>query len=155
MKTAVLTLQEIAPYLPYNLQILVYGDEIVNLKGLEVSQKGELYFSCQSPKYLGSYSNYIAGFISNPTPILRPLSDLTKEIEVGGEKFVPLEELSDLIDQNDMGYNDHYISYQPTMYDIDWIKQPYFIVEKLISWHFDVFGLIEQGLAIDINTLNL
>jgi len=25
--------------------------------------------------------------------------------------------------------------------------------EKLISWHFDVFGLIEKGLAIDINTL--
>lgn len=26
---------------------------------------------------------------------------------------------------------------------------------KLISWHFDVFGLIEKGLAIDINTLKL
>jgi len=29
-------------------------------------------------------------------PILRPLSDLTKEIEVNGEKFVPIVELSAL-----------------------------------------------------------
>lgn len=26
--------------------------------------------------------------------------------------------------------------------------------QKLFEWHFDVFGLIEKGLAIDINTLN-
>ena len=28
------------------------------------------------------------------------------------------------------------------------------ICEKLFEWHFDVFGLIEKWLAIDINTLN-
>jgi len=27
-------------------------------------------------------------------------------------------------------------------------------VQKLIADHYDIFGLIEQGLAIDINTLN-
>jgi hypothetical protein len=26
-------------------------------------------------------------------------------------------------------------------------------VQKLFEWHFDVFGLISKGLAIDINTL--
>ncbi len=30
---------------------------------------------------------------------------------------------------------------------------PYEVMEKLLSWHFDVFSLIEKGLAIDINTL--
>lgn len=30
----------------------------------------------------------------------------------------------------------------------------YSYVQKLLSEHFDVFGLIEKGLAIDINTLN-
>ena len=29
----------------------------------------------------------------------------------------------------------------------------YETIEKLFEWHFDVFGLIEKGLAIDINTL--
>jgi hypothetical protein len=27
-------------------------------------------------------------------------------------------------------------------------------ITKLFQWHFDVFGLIKAGLAIDINTLN-
>lgn len=30
----------------------------------------------------------------------------------------------------------------------------YSYVSELISQHFDVFGLIEKGLAVDINTLN-
>lgn len=30
---------------------------------------------------------------------------------------------------------------------------PYKIVNKLIEWHFDVFFLIKEGLAIDINTI--
>ena len=29
----------------------------------------------------------------------------------------------------------------------------YGIIERLLEWHFDIFGLIEKGLAIDINTL--
>lgn len=30
---------------------------------------------------------------------------------------------------------------------------PITCIEKLYEWHFDIYGLIEQGLAIDINTL--
>jgi hypothetical protein len=29
------------------------------------------------------------------------------------------------------------------------------LLQKLYEWHFDIHGLIEKGLAIDINTLNL
>jgi len=29
----------------------------------------------------------------------------------------------------------------------------YWEMQVLLKWHFDVFGLIEKGLAIDINTL--
>ena len=32
-------------------------------------------------------------------------------------------------------------------------RAPYGFVLNLLEWHFDVFGLIEKGLAIDINTL--
>ena len=32
---------------------------------------------------------------------------------------------------------------------------PYWIVEKLFENHFDVFGLITLGLAININTLKI
>ena len=38
--------------------------------------------------------------------------------------------------------------------DTYWIESmPYAIVSKLLEWHFDIDGLIEKGLAIDINTL--
>ena len=30
---------------------------------------------------------------------------------------------------------------------------PYHLVQKLLEWHFDVFGLIKEGLAIDVNNL--
>ncbi|TDQ27677.1 hypothetical protein [Tenacibaculum caenipelagi] len=30
----------------------------------------------------------------------------------------------------------------------------YTSIQRVFEWHFDVFGLIEKGLAVDINTLN-
>ena len=32
--------------------------------------------------------------------------------------------------------------------------QKYSVISKLFEWHFDVFGLINKGLAIDISTLS-
>lgn len=71
---------------------------------------------------------------------LRPLSDLTKEITVNGETFVPIEFLKNNYIGEMMGLN---IS--------TWSNR---VVEKLLEWHFDIFRLIPAGLAIDINTLN-
>jgi hypothetical protein len=34
------------------------------------------------------------------------------------------------------------------------MKTNYEDIVKLFEWHFDVFGLIDAGLAIDINTLD-
>ena len=79
-------------------------------------------------------------------PILYPLSDLTKEIECNGEKFVPVEKLNELIgcefginsgilwitDKSSIGFSEEFI--------------PFY--EKLFEWHFDVFNLIGAGLAI-------
>lgn len=35
----------------------------------------------------------------------------------------------------------------------DLLNEKYWIIEKLLSWHFDIFGLIDKGLAVDINKL--
>ena len=35
------------------------------------------------------------------------------------------------------------------------LKMPYILVEILFENHFDLFGLIEKGLAVDINTLSV
>ena len=73
---------------------------------------------------------------------LRPLSDLTKEIEVNREKFVPINRM------------ELYGYYDKSCLNPNNVKSiSYNMIQFLFEWHFDVFGLIEKGLAIDINTL--
>lgn len=139
-------MKEIAPYYPYNLQMWVKEiNEIAPLYSLEnnvfkciIEEEEEVYCS----------DDYTI------LPILRPLSELDKHIVVNGELIMPLEVLSDLIEDNDLGYNDHYISHQPTKYEIDWLKQPYFITEKLFEWHFDVFDLHSKNLCVYFDEIN-
>lgn len=63
---------------------------------------------------------------TNFKPILSPLSDLTEDILGNFSYGFEIENYKNML------YKD---------------------VEKLLELHFDVFGLIEKGLAIDINTL--
>lgn len=157
-----LELKHLAPYLPYGLKVTkedwrrifkldIYGTTL-NCVGIE--------------------------FVLNrqAKPILRPLSDLTKEIEVNKKKFIPIRwlipesfgyienmEISDFLDRNVVIvsnittkeefhlYTDKFISVSTRnhIFNVSDFK----IIQKLIEWHFDVFGLIEKGLAIDFNTL--
>ena len=77
-------------------------------------------------------------------PILHPLSDLTKEIEYKGEKFIPIEKL---------GFENTKEIYESILYTIEKECFPVSEFFKLIKMHFDVVGLIEKGEAMDINTL--
>ena len=111
-------------------------------------------------------------------PILHPLSDLTKEIEHKGEKFVPMIELSKLagfepqqldpIDEIVTICNNYSISFgyekgsffagRINFKENDWIeditvKNQLQLFSKLIEWHFDIADLISKGEAIDVNTL--
>ena len=81
---------------------------------------------------------------SNHKPIIHPLSDLTKEIEHNGERFVPIK-LFSREDQKDI---------EIAMIESSFIELlSFYIIQKLIEWHFDIAGLIEKGEAIDVNTL--
>lgn len=88
-------------------------------------------------------------------PILRPLSDFTKEIEVNGQKFVPIDKLSEL-------HSDYVVKQDGCWFFIEDKCDTNYIelstsgiwVQKLFEWHFDLHNLIKNGLAIDINTLN-
>ena len=84
------------------------------------------------------------------TPILHPLSDLTKEIEHKGEKFVPIDWLEDKYYTLDLHKQ------AKTLIDdtADWIFQcDFLLVLHLIEWHFYIADLISKGEAIDVNTL--
>lgn len=127
-----LELKHIAPYLPYDLRI-----------------KGGTMTYTLTGSYLDEWFNW--GFMTEHQPILRPLSDLTKEIEHNGEIICPCEILFTDYSQNDGATCGDQAELLIDL-NLDMILS-YFEWQKLFEWHFDVFGLIEKGLAIDINTL--
>ncbi len=154
-----LELKHLAPYLPYGLKWMK-GNNKYNTAHLSTKRIGII-----SQKGFGDIEKHSFEYLpKNLKPILRPLSDLTKEIEVNGEKFVPIECLDygcveyDYIFKSSNDYvNISILNEQLEQIDIiqsdNIALTSHGTVNKLISWHFDVFGLIKSGLAIDINTL--
>ena len=128
-----LTIEHLAAYLPYGLKGFSREENL----GVELV-KGYSTYSIDNEIYLITNVGDID--IELFQPLLRPLSYLTKEIEHNGERFVPIEKL-----QSNKGFEwrpeiIHLCSYQN--------------VQKLLSWHFDIFGLIESGLAIPIKPID-
>ena len=76
-------------------------------------------------------------------PILHPLSDLTKEIEHKGEKFIPIKKIA-IYNPNNMEYLIECV--------VTGLVE-YIVLRQLIEWHFDITDLISKGEAIDVNTL--
>lgn len=137
-----LTLEHLAPYLPYGLKVQFdYKriDKIIEKRIATINLIDSVWDRCNINN--GSIS-YDLIYFDEIKPILRPLSDLTKEIEVNGEKFVPIEVLKHRYD---------FIYSSLNKYNLD--KWEFRVIQKLFQWHFDVFGLIPQNLAIDFNTL--
>lgn len=135
-----LELKHILPYLGSELEVF----DALNQKVKIIGFKDQTYF-------IENGSRYAYADIQDCKPILRPLSDLTKEIDVNGEKFVPIEKVQDWNTSIDFAKE-----FKALLEDERWLSTTsYLLVELLFEWHFDVFGLIEKGLAIDINTLEL
>lgn len=133
-----LELKHLVSYLPYDLKGIFLNSIIT----LSVN-----YFS------KGTERGYdISAFLSNNIkPILFPLSSLTKEITINGETFVPI----DFINKNIRKIVDIYLVVGEINIDIETdnysqiinLIDGYEIMQKLIEWKFDVFRLIELGLA--------
>jgi hypothetical protein len=133
-----LELKHLAPYLPYGLKVK-HDFQKVRYNGRKSPL--EDWIMTLEPSMLNCFILKDKRPF-NRKPILRPLSDLSKdqfkmdEISKGAILF-----LSDI---GKLPYNSMKSHIGGIMYR-DMIK--------LFEWHFDVFGLIDQGLAIDINTL--
>lgn len=141
---------QIIPYLPYNLkaEMLDYEIDYVNKRydeivGIHQWDKNSKYWSVLTVG--GSKPE-----VSRIKPILRHLRDLFKEIEVQGEKMLMCEKL------NLFGINYFEGTKLKNQYGyvFEISNLPFDKIQKLLELHFNIFGLIEKGLAIDINTLN-
>lgn len=144
-----LTIEELAPYFPYGVKFKnLYNNEILRMdklcsKGIEIERMGE-----------ESGYRWIVEF-GKVKPILRPMSDMLKWITINGKKFFPAEVLfsEDAINIERWETFGVIPEYWQDCASVSPLDHDYRVVKKLFEWHFDVFGLIDRGLAIDINTL--
>lgn len=151
-----LTLEHLAPYLPYGLKFVFDNRSYWADSGLTYT--GERYDLGELIRLTTSTENVIginwndgknglsmlAGLDSSyHKPILRPLSDLD-----GSDLMKKWRKEHDIIMSNDrMLLN----LKGATLINI--LEFPMNFLTGLIKEHFDVFGLIAAGLAVDMNTL--
>lgn len=139
-----LELKHLAPYLPYKLMVKVFDEEKKVMNSTNSSSKNWVGIGA------------CIKWSENCKPILRPLSDLMPksnykflnkpDVELLGRKITsPASEYWGWVyfQEGKMGWNKNILDFE------------YWFVDLLLKHHFDVFGLIEKNLAIDINTLKL
>lgn len=147
-----LTLEDISPYLPYGVYFegphLIYSG---NPPEPSHEEYGPILLTLEN----------LQQFLKHQFPLdLRPLSDLTKEINHNGERFVPIERLKEW-------YNSQPDSYINKLGFVYWdgnftlfgleddesyeVSMPYQMYQMLYSWHFDTNDLIGKGLALNMN----
>ena len=132
--------KHLAPYLPYQVGIKRKGYEDKNLFLLGIEYYDIVHQLGKTPII----------FIK---PVLRPLSQLTQEIEHNGEKFVPIDKIKSMWGYETFEYQGyinyaHYFKLEDNKPAI--LHLPYCFIELFLEWHFDIFGLIEKNLAIEL-----
>ncbi len=131
-----LTVKELAPYLPYGLKCQVTDNGLVKTDTLlAVYADG----SCSFANIVESQKGF-----EEIKPILRHPSALKFEFEHEGENIVPL---LDFFDSNEKEMYSFANSKTPLF-----LNYPYTMWSQLLEWKIDIFGLIGQGLAIDMHT---
>lgn len=156
-----LQIKHIAPYLPYGLKCQLNRLGVFNLDEEYPIPHNDICEITNLVKVGNDWEVEISGSgdcsfgmigLDEIEIFLRPLSDLYKEIdgEVPADILFPKEFYS-LIDF----YEEHNRENQIQSFIKDgsnWCE-PYSFWEYLFSKYFDVFGLIDKGLAIDKNTI--
>mgnify|MGYP003426619548 FL=1 len=131
-----LTLKHLAPYLPYGLKCKWNQSNPFILVGL---QKGNESVNNDLWTWKDG-SRYLTGYLYECKPILRPLSDYT---DITSKAMSDLN--CDLTNQMDIQ--------EFALKKMSLSSLLYSSFEVLTRNHVDIFGLIPEGLAIDINTL--
>lgn len=165
-----LELKHICGYLPYGLKWKFEGEDLIHdVVGLDITRYG---IKLLSPTYDNGCCE-----IHNGRPILLPISDLYKEVD-GVVHIVELARIASEKckvefepDISTIKYNKYHsvvVRCKKWGSEFWYAEDGYFYFEYngntmdlyqldlfnyLFEHHFDVYGLIDQGLAIDINTI--
>jgi len=139
-----LKLEHLAPYLPYGLKAKgFWGVRTIN----SLCKEKENYYWVEFDEKEKRKEQ-----VWTIQPILRPLSDLTKEIPMkdGLGEWKPKEVLRDIIMKKGK-YSSYDISWIDTITPSKLELLSFWLNNQLIEWHFDVFGLLDKGLAVNYN----
>ena len=168
-----LELKHIAPYLPFSLRFKAKND-VWEMTEINTTSQWKVWagteWCCKDLKFkppINCKDNAKGyGFeLHEVKPILRPLSDLDKNITHNGKTFNPVKELIKMpitkesnalmafYSLNTIGVG-KYLEDVANYGDINPKYLSYPLASKLMEWHFDIYHLIDDGLAIDINELN-
>lgn len=138
-------------YLPYGLNCKFDFPLDENINSVQMTLLG-IEKSFEEDIWVGLFGEFGEIELNKFKPILRPLSDLTKEIEHKGERFVPMEKLAETFSMNTVEYN--FIRENIGNFDfIIFNSLRYIVAQKLLEYHFDIFGLLDKNLAINKNDL--
>lgn len=136
-----LEITHLAPYLPYGLKWKFDGEDFTHdIVGLDITNRGV--------KLVSPYNDYGDCEISSGKPLLLPMSSLYTEMEDG---TVPIDEFFLIYGGEvcDAAKNYWKTNFAENIIYSSIESLNFGVVSKLIEWHFDVFGLIDKGLAID------
>lgn len=130
-----LELKHLVGYLPYKLKGVLSHPDIKNTS--------ERFLTGRLLDYLTEYNCYVF------KPILRPLSDIDNlTVDFSGHKDKFINRYFGF--NSMMHYHKEYLKYGSAYWNN---RAPYCVVQWLFEYHFDIHGLIDAGLAIDINTI--
>jgi hypothetical protein len=140
-----LLLEDLCGRLPYGVKCQVQEDEftyIGTLCRIEVdNENGHLLDFTESMSGLDCQV-----YLSEVKPYLFPLSSMTSE---------QLFEVSQIIGKDEVEIRERFLD----IIDTECHVITYLEILELLEWfyknHFDIYGLIEQGLAIDATGLNI
>lgn len=134
------------PYLPHNPTFVSSSGKIqettFNLSNGLTAYKNKSPFGSKQYHSISEHKIFRKEFLI----VLRPLSDLYKDRNY--EKILGWEKDSN----GDIGsFLDLGDSHKTTINVLEYFSD----LDKLLENHFDIFGLIEKGLAVDINTISV
>lgn len=126
-----INLNQITSYLPHEVSF-------INNKNNFILPLNGVYDKLQVHSFGNGYF-----YLTDIKLILRPIHDICKPIMHKEEKFVPFEKIA------------IYQDFHQLVYNILTGFVEVIVFNQLLEWKFDVYGLIDKGLAIDMNNPEL
>lgn len=142
-----LELKYINPYLIYGLTAETFSSD-------SDKQVVDIISSVDYEHSIITFLNEGNRHIYDVKPLLRPLSQLTKEITHNGETFVPIDIMyNHWLSLPEYGLEDD-TPLNRMLFDaiigIPVTSYPYYMVQMMHEWKFDLYDLINNNLAIEI-----